>query len=178
MKVLLARSELQTLPSPGYQKMAVKLLESGYECPALHDIAWDPVLPHSEAETLFASAASQLGISRPSRKEAFQILLRHYAEQIMQEECSPHVELEKLINEVYWPEASKDTFGSAYDMESFVRAYWCYDDLRDNPDVVGYNGLYGQEAHIAFDQDLRCIAANWLMNHSEPASHSATCETP
>lgn len=180
MEVLLAKAELLTLPGSDYQAMAVTLIEDGHECDALHELAWDPVTSHAEAVALFDSAARQLRISKPSRNEAVSTLIRHYAEQIIKEDSVPHIELERMMSEVYWPEVSKhesrDFVGDSHDMEEFIGAYWSYDDLRDSPDVVGYNGLYGEKAVLAFDQHVRTIAKQWLMRHPELAtpSHSTS----
>lgn len=173
MEVLMARCEFLTLSGSGFQAMAIKLIESGKECPALHELAWDPVISSREAAELFESAALQLGIPKPTRSEAVQILLHYYATQITKEGSSPHDELKRMMNEVYWPEVSNHQsthyVGDSHDMESFIGAYWSYDDLQDNPDVVGFNGLYGQAAHMAFDEHTRSIAAKWLENQPAPS---------
>jgi hypothetical protein len=178
MEVLLARSELLTLSGSGYQTMAIKLIEDGKECDALHELAWEPITSNAEAFVLFESAAQQLGISKPSREEAVNTLLRYYSTRIAAESSTPHAELECMMQEVYWPEVSKyqsSVFvGDSHDMEEFIGAYWNYDDLRDSPDVVGYNGLFGQTAIQAFDQHVRTLAEQWLMRHVAPVlpSHS------
>jgi len=176
MEVLLAKEALLPLSGTYYQAMAIKLIEAGHECDALHELAWEPITSNAEAAALFDTAARQFSIPRPSQDEAVSTLVRYHAEQITKENSDPHAELERMMNEVYWPEVSKHQssafVGDSHDMEEFVGAYWNYDDLRDSPDVVGYNGLYGQEAILAFDQHVRTLARQWLERHTEPANHS------
>ncbi len=161
--------------------MAIHLIESGNECPSLHELAWDPVVSCQEAAALFESAALQLGMRKPTRNEAVQILMRYFATRISQRGSSPHSELKRMMDEVYWPEVSEHQstlyVGDSHGMEELIGAYWSYGDLRDDPDTVSYNGLYGKAAHIAFDEYTRGIASKWLEKQPKPSFHFTSRET-
>ena len=169
--VLLARRELLTMSASDYQRMALHLIETGHDCSALHDLAWDTVISSSDAAHLFKSAAAQLGLALPTRKQAVEILLRYHATRILSGECSPAEGITNMRREAYLPEVSKHPsareIGDQYDMQDFIYAYYMLGDLRDWPTVNGFNGLYGDEAKQAFDDEIRRMCRSWLERHPE-----------
>ncbi|MCF7789183.1 MAG: hypothetical protein K9N47_23870 [Prosthecobacter sp.] len=177
LPVILARRVMTGVSVKELQGIAVSWIESGHDFPALHELAWDPVLSWRDADFLFDAVASTVGLSLPSRAEASEILVYYHIRRIAQGHCTPEGGLAGIMRDAYWPELSKKTslvyVGDADGLEHFIGAYWGYDDLRDSPDVVGYDGLYGEEAVQAFDMHVRNLAAEWLLQH--PAPNDLAC---
>jgi hypothetical protein len=170
--VQLARRVLLHFSATEFQRLAILLIESGYEASELHELAWEPFSSMHESQSLFDAAARRIGLALPTRQEAVQILLYHYATRITGGESTPHDELHRLMKEVYCTEVSihqSSVFvGDSYDMQHFIGAYWSYEDMMDSPNVIGFNGLYGDAAIKAFDEHVRRTAAEWLTRHPEP----------
>lgn len=180
--VILARRVLTSISVRELQGIAISWIESGHDFPELHELAWDPVLSWREADPLFEATAATLGLSMPSREEAAEILVYYHLRRIAQGDCTPEEGLAWMMRDAYWPELSK-SFSSAYvgdavGLEHFIGAYWGYDDLRDSPDVVDYDGLYGDEAKQAFDVHVRSLAAEWLQRHPAPRGLGVLDEKP
>jgi len=175
--VLLARRVLLTGTASEFQRMAISLIENGYDCPDLHELAWEALSTRFEAQQLFDSAAAQIGLELPTARQAVETLLRYHALRIVAGECSPAEGLGLMMREVYWPEVSKHTssvhVGDGFDMQDFIGSYYAYDDLFDGPNSVGYNGLYGDAAIVAFDEDVRSDCRRWLERHNEEGADTA-----
>lgn len=168
-EVLLARRVLLNLRASEFQALAISLIETGYDCPELHELAWDLVSTRHEAEGLFDCAAKAIGLVLPTRQIAVQTLLHYYATRMASGAFLPHEELVQLMKEVYWSEVAKHQsrvyVGDSHDMHEFIGAHWSYDDMLDNPNDVSFNGLYGDEALRAFDDHVRDTASAWLTRH-------------
>ncbi|MES2598906.1 MAG: hypothetical protein V4662_26475 [Verrucomicrobiota bacterium] len=158
--------------------MAIDLIEHGHDCPELHELAWDPVASSHEADDLLAKSIEKLGLQLPSRSEAAEILLQHYATGIVSGLYSPAEGLSQMMRDVYWPEDSRQPLDGSHDMRDFIGSYWNYDDLSDAPDSVGYDGVYGEAAFRAFDEDVRRLARDWLTRHPSPPESILTAEYP
>lgn len=175
--VALARRELTSVSAGEWQRVAISLIEQGHDFPALHELAWDPVISHREAAVLFEAVMTALGWRSPSREEAVEILVRHHLTRIVEGRCCPVLGLQLLMNEVYWPEVSK--FGSSvhvgdsHDLQGLIGCYWSYDDLFDSANAVGYAALYGVEAFRALGDQVRKVAAEWLTRHPTSSFHLA-----
>jgi hypothetical protein len=169
---MIARRVLTTVTGGELQDIAIGLVERGYDCPELHELAWEPVTARGEAEHLLDVAISRVGLRFPSRADAVAMLLHHYAVAIVSGVYNPEQGLSFMMRDVYWPEvsnhAASEYVGDTHDMQHFVGAYWNYDDLRDSPGVVGYAGLYGAAAFRALDEEVRRIAGDWLTRHPLP----------
>ena len=178
LEVILARRELTSVSAGELQRLAISLIEQGHDFPSLHELAWDTVISHREAALLFEAAMKTLGWRHPSRKEAVEILVRHHLSRIVEGSCSPERGLQFLMKEVYWTEVSRFSssvyVGDSHDLQELIGCYWSYDDLRDSPNVVGYNGLYGEAALRAFDDQVRQVAAEWLSRHPASSFHLAS----
>lgn len=172
LPVILARRVLTSVSIMELQRVAASLIEDGHDCPALQDLAWDPVISRAEADDLFNEVEAKLGFSRPSRAEAADILVHHYVALIALGNYRVEEGLASLMREAYWPELSEHPssryVGDADGLEYLIGAYWNYDDLRDSPNEVGYGGLYGEEAFRVFGEDVRKLAAEWLLRHPTP----------
>lgn len=170
--VILARRALTSVSVKELQGIAISWIENGHDFLGLHELAWDPVLSWREADLLFEATATTLGLSLPSREEASEILVYYHIRRIALGHCTPEQGLAGMMRDAYWPELSKcfsTVFASdAVGLEHFIGAYWNYDDLCDSPDVVGYDGLYGDEAMQAFDVHVRSLATEWLLRHPAP----------
>ncbi len=173
--VALARRELTSVSAGEWQRVAISLIEQGHDFPALHELAWDPVISHREAAVLFEAAMTTLGWRHPSREEAVEILVRHHLSRIVEGRCSPELGLQHVMEEVYWPEVSKFSsavhVGDSHDLQHLIGCCWSYDDLHDSPNVVGYDGLHGEAALRAFDDQVREVAAEWLNRHPISSFH-------
>lgn len=172
LPILLARRVLTAISGGELQKLAIGLIECGYDHPQLHDLAWEPVTTRAEAEGQFDMAATALGLSLPSRSQAVELLVHYHASQIAAGQCEPEEGLVRMMRDAYWPEVSKHAssvyVGDSHDMHDLIGAYWSYDDLYDDPDTVGYSGLYGNAAIHAFGDEVRRMATDWLTRHPSP----------
>ena len=101
--VLLARRVLTTITGGELQRIAIGLIERGYDHPQLHDLAWEPVTTRAEAEWQFDSAAGALGLSLPSRSQAVELLVHHHASRISAGQCEPDEGLALMMRDAYWP---------------------------------------------------------------------------
>lgn len=180
--VILARRVLTSVSVKELQGIAIIWIEHGHDFPELHELAWAPVLSWIEADLLFEATATTMGLSLPSREEAAEILIYYHLRRIAQGQCMPEEGLAGMMRDAYRPELSDKPstvhVGDSVGFEHFIGAYWGYDDLRDSPDVVGYDGLYGAEALQAFDVHVRRLAAEWLLRHPAPHGLGAFDENP
>lgn len=151
--------------------MAIHLIEQGFDCSDLHELAWEPVFTRVEAEQLFDAAAKSLGLAMPTRAQAVESILHFYATQIVERRSLPHDGLGQMMRHAYWPEVSQHQssvyVGDGYDMQDFIGSYYSYGDLMESPNVVGFNGLYGDAALRAFDEHVIAEARRWLDRHPE-----------
>lgn len=182
LPVILARRVLTSVSVKELQGIAISWIENGHEFPDLHELVWDPVLSWREADLLFEATATIMGLSLPSREDASEILVYYHIHRIAQGHCTPEEGLAGMMRDAYWPELSK-CFSSVYvgdavGLKHFIGAYWGYDDLRDSPDVIDCDGLYGAEAVGAFDVHVRSLAAEWLQRHPAPHGLGSLDEKP
>jgi hypothetical protein len=165
----MARRVLSGITAREFQQMAIHLIESGYDCSELHDLAWEPPSTAGESQALFDRASQSLGLAMPSRSQAVESILRFYAAEIVAHRIPPPDGLGQMMRQAYWTEAHRHTssvyVGDTFDMQDFISSYYAYDDLLDSPSVVGFDGLHGDEAISAFDAHVMDQAAAWLSRH-------------
>ena len=170
--VLLARSVLEYLPGVLLQRIAITLLERGYDCPELHELAWDPVITTREAIPLLNEAVTALELRLPSQTEAVAILVHHYISEIASGRCSPEEGLNRIMRNSWRPEplwsTASDPAGDCYDTQEFINAYYRYDNLTFDPDSFHYQNNYGDAAFLALDKHVKELAAAWLLRHPSP----------
>lgn len=146
ISVLLARRELTSVSAGEWQRVAISLIEQGHDFPALHELAWDPVLSYREAYPLLEAVMAALGWKSPSKGEAVEILVRYHLSRIVESRCCPVLGLQLLMKEVYWPEVpwvgSSVYVEDIHDLQDLIGCYWrSYDDLCDSANAVGYAAL-------------------------------------
>lgn len=171
IQIMLARRTLLGVPSQELKHIAITWIEQGHDCPSLHELAWEPILTHHEAEHLFTASMAALGFQAPSAREAADMLVRHHLSQIVSGTVAPEEGLHAMMQKAYWPEISKDQssvyVGDNYDLQYLIGAYWNYEDLA-TASSLDTPGLDVQACLKALNDDVRKYAAEWLSQH--PAS--------
>ena len=56
--------------------------------------------------------------------------------------------------------------GESADLQSFIGAYWDYDELRTRPTEISLDGKFGEEAIALHDQRVKVLARDWLNRHA------------
>lgn len=168
IQIILARRTLLGVSSQELKHIAITWIEQGHDCPSLHELAWEPMLTHHEAEHLFTASLAALGFQAPSAREAADVLVRHHLSQIVSGTVAPEEGLHAMMQEAYWPEISRNKYGQADGgLRELIGCYWSYEDLA-TASSLDTPGLDGQASLKALNDDVKKYAAEWLSQH--PAS--------
>jgi hypothetical protein len=154
------------LQAAALQALAIRLIESGYDVPQLHDIAWDSVIDTHSAQTFWDAALPVLGWRQPSRHEAIAILLHHHSSSVVHRGADPMEAFQHMSSEAIYPamcdEQSSLDAGRIHDMEALVQAFYIYDDLMDRTPSAAERS--------SFLTSLRRDITDWLIRHPDPPS--------
>lgn len=157
---------------------AVRWLAEGRDSPALVKLAIleSPLNPPvmADAAPLFEQACRELSIAIPTKDSAILQLIRLHLESIVSGARAPREGLHLLMQEVYFPhvdsEPVKKYVGDSRGLEHLISMYWGYDDLRERPDEVSFDGEYGKKAIAKADEHTRQLARDWLATHPQPGA--------
>jgi len=168
LKVIAARYVLERLPIDAMPDIATEALVCGLDSPATRSLAGLVGANMSEVRLLFARMLEQLQIQLPHREQALRQLLGHVIEKVALRRCGPREGLKEVVQLSYLAETAEGSgtyVGEALGIEHLVGAYWAYDDLAGRPTEVSYEGLYGQQAALALDEEVVRLAHEWLNRH-------------
>ena len=127
----------------------------------------------SEIGPIFERVCRELEQPIPSLNEAIGIVSAAIVQDIADGSIDPQVGLQRLMDDVYNRHLAADTntgtdrhVGESQDLQSFIGAYWGYDELRTRPTEVSLDGKFGEEAIALHDQRVKMLARAWLSKHA------------
>ncbi len=158
------------LPSEDLRRTADEALTRGVYSYSLAELAAvsNPII--SDIEPLFLSALKELGIPLPQKEEAVLTVLESLLRSIAEGEAQPHDGLRRVMREVYYGadlyEKSVKYTGDSHGIHHLIGCYWAYDDLRERPDEVDFDGKYGEEAIAGLDAQVVHLATEWIVERN------------
>ncbi len=170
LNVAAARYAIGAITSKELQEAADDALNQGVYSYSLGELATSSEPIMVVAGPLFEAALRELGISRPSKEHAVNLLLEHYVRSIAEERVAAYEGLERIVRELYYPVIEKEKVsryaGDSRKIHHLLGAYYAYDDLSDRPDEVSYDGKFGREAVKALDHQVIELAREWNREHT------------
>lgn len=139
-------------------------LNAGIYSPSLVDAALDADECLWEIGTAFEKALHELGLTLPeSQEECCWEVLKHYIEQIENEEVEPVLGL-KGVMEVYQGcqlyDCSQYYAGDSHNIHELIGAYWSYHDLLEG--YRNFDELKDKGALLALDANVIESCKTWL----------------
>lgn len=131
LAVLASRLELELIGPEDLPAAAIDELECGCDSPSLRILAGLMPTDLSTIRVMFDRALSELGVSRPSRREAVLHLAREHAKDVLSGTLAPY-QGAKLI----WELTLRAPAGSMPELDSFVYAASEWEDRREDREVL------------------------------------------
>lgn len=157
------KATIQALCDEGiYLDVFIDALDSGLH-PRMED-----VLP------AFIAALQYWDVAVPSRDEAVWQLIEYHLNRVVSNQDRAWQELDKLVADVYldydFHTSTKQYLGDAHGIELILGLYWSADDIRERPNEVTVNGLFGEAAWVELDRLIVVEATRWLSDRAAKPS--------
>ena len=143
LNVRIARLHFQGFSGMDYQRLAISMIEHGFDCPKLHTLAWEPTYSSCESRRLFDSVVKELNFEGPDLETGGKTIIRYRCKRMELPDVDPLEELEAIGKEVLWPTLTDidsttwETIEKMFNFGSLGEFYWDYCqslDLEEAPD--------------------------------------------
>lgn len=167
----LARLRLRVATSEDLVRAAEEALVAGYESTSLAILAGEKNPIWSDIEPLVRSAVADLGREFPDLDAACWTVLRHHVGRIAEGSVPPLAGMRTILDEVVYPgdlhSRSRHVLGDSHDLERLIGNYWQADDVLSCGSQLSWDGLRGDAALAAIEEDLRELARIWMAVHGK-----------
>lgn len=172
LDLIAARYRLGMEDGHSLVKFAESYLAGGHDDESVVRLAIVEPDEMSEVGPAFESVCRQLDHEIPSLGDAVRIAAAGALSEIVSGQKEPYDglrELEAIYDRVWLlkrPDLSvpqeSNMVGGEFGFERLIGAYYGYDDLRERPAEVSFEGKFGAEAVEALNQYVVTSAAEWL----------------
>jgi hypothetical protein len=169
LRIAAARYALGLITSEELHQAADNALDHGLYSYSLGELATISQPMMAEVGPLFEAVLRELSIPLLSKEDATDLLLKRYIRLIVEETTPPHQGLDHifdLYDTTIVHEKVSQYVGDSRGIHHLLGAYYAYDDLRERPGEVSYEGKFGQDAIDALDRRVVELAIEWNQEYS------------
>lgn len=122
----------------------------------------------------FIAALQYSDVAVPSRDEAVWQLIEYHLNRVVSNQDRAWQELERLVTEVNreydFHTPTRQYLGDSHGIELLLGLCWSADDIRERPNEVTVNGLFGDAAWVELNRLIVVEATRWLCDRAAKPS--------